>query len=89
MTHFLIIHYTDYGDPELTRDQFDEIEILRDAEDIIDEAYATLEPIPYDLKTFAGLSRQCMQKDLLPHLRCLAGTRNSCICLCHTENRND
>ena len=89
MANFIAEKYPDFGDPFLTLEQIDAIEALRAVSDIIDpyDSFHPGEKIPRHLKKFAGLSRQCMQMYLSHHLECLSGTRNSCICLCHAENR--
>jgi len=43
--------------------------------------------ISLGLKKFAGLSRQCMQPEERYHLGCMDGTRASCVCPHHKENR--
>jgi len=89
MTHPLVERWPDYGDPHITLEQIDELEKER-AEMVFIDPYEELPAeaiIPRALREHAGLSRPCMQTDIRDHLACLAGTRNSCVCLCHTENR--
>jgi len=88
MTHPLE-RYPDYGDPHITLVQIDELEKERE-ERVFMDPYDSLPPeaiIPRYMREHAGLSRQCMQSHMPHHLRCIAGTRNSCTCLCHVENR--
>jgi len=88
MTHPLD-EYPFSPDPHITLEQIDAIEKTREEGTFIDpyEDMPSSAIIPRALREFAGLSRQCMQSDEQKHLFCIAGTRNSCTCLCHEENR--
>lgn len=90
MTHPLVEEYPDYGDPHITLDQITDLEQQREGRAFVDpyEDMPADAIIPRALRQYAGLSRPCMQGNMAQHLRCLAGTRNSCICLCHAENRS-
>jgi len=90
VTHPLVEEYPDYGDPHITLEQIDELEKEREERVFIDpyESLPAEAIIPRALREHAGLSRQCMQGLMEHHLRCIAGTRNSCVCLCHAENRS-
>ena len=88
--HPLVEEYPDFGDPHITLEQIDELEAVREDRLFIDpyEDMPVEGVIPRAMRQYAGLSRQCMQSYIPHHLRCIAGTRNSCICLCHQENRS-
>ena len=88
MTHPLD-RYPWHEDPHITLAQIDELERERENRVFIDpyEDLPAEAILPRSLREFAGLSRQCMQTNMPDHLRCIAGTRNSCTCLCHVENR--
>jgi len=90
MAHPLCEKYPNDGDPHITIEQIDMLEAAREMMVFIDpyEDLPAEAIIPRSLRVYAGLSRQCMQTAVDFHLECLAGTRNSCICLCHKENRS-
>lgn len=78
--NFLALAFPDYGVPPL---HSDELEQIIDIEPL----HETPQHLTDAEKQICGLSRQCMQFNPDHHRACMGGTRSSCTCRHHEENR--
>ena len=78
--NYLASLFPDYGPPPLSQEELYSIE---DVEALSE----TPQHLTMEEKKICGLSRQCMQFNMEHHRGCMGGTRSSCTCVHHVENR--